>query len=292
MSDYYIFTDVSTDIIPEIVKENDIRYIPMEYLLGEERILCDRPATDEEMHHFYESLRNKVPTQTSQITPIHYMEVFEPILKEGKSVVYLALSSGLSKTYESALLVARDLKEKYPDCDVEIVDTLAATGGMGLLVEAAVENKKKGMSAVENAAWLREHAMNVHLWFKVQDLMYLKRGGRVSAATAIVGTALNIKPILNINSEGKLDTIDKRRGTKLALKGLLEWFEKFYDPSEGTTVYISCADVREEAEGVKATLLEAHPELTIRITQLSPIIGAHTGPEMLAIIHWGKKREN
>ena len=291
MREYYIYTDVSTDIIPEIVKENDIRYIPMEYVLGDETIVCDRPATNEEMHHFYEALRNKQTTQTSQITPNHYMEVFEPVVKEGKGVVYLSLSSGLSKTYESALLAARNLKEDYPDAVIEIVDTLAATGGMGLLVEAAAENRAKGMSAEDNAAWLREHANNLHHWFKVQDLMYLKRGGRVSAATAIVGTALNIKPILNINKIGKLDTIDKKRGTKLALKGLVELFEKYYDPAEGNTVYISCADVLEEASDVRDTLLSAHPELKIRITQLSPIIGAHTGPEMLAIIHWGKKRD-
>lgn len=291
MRDYIIYTDISADIDADFVKENDIHYIPMEYMLGEETILCDRPATNEEMAHFYNELRNKVPTQTSQITPSHYMDVFEPVIKEGTGVLYMSLSSGLSKTYESALLAARDLKEDYPDAQIEIVDSLSATGGMGLLAEAAAINKKNGMTVEENASWLREHASNIHHWFKVQDLMYLMRGGRVSAATAIMGTALNIKPVLNINSTGHLDTIDKKRGNKLAMRALIDRFESHYDPKEGTTVYISCADILDDAESVKAELLEAHPELKIRVTQLSPIIGAHTGPDMMAIIHWGVKRD-
>lgn len=287
---YLIFTDISADVDADFVKEHDIRYVPMEYVLGKETHLCDRPATDEEMRFFYEQLRNKVLTQTSQITPNHYMELFEPLLKEGKDIMYLSLSSGLSNTYESALLAAKNLKEDFPDAQIEIVDTLGATGGMGILIEAAAENRTAGMEIAKNAAWLREHACNVNFWFKVQDLMYLKRGGRVSAATAVVGTALNIKPILCINAEGKLDTIDKKRGTKLAIKALLDYFDANYEASLGNLVYICCADCMEEANDLKEQLLKSHPELTIRITMLSPIIGAHTGPEMLSVIHWGKKR--
>lgn len=287
---YLIFADVSIDIDRTFAQENDIRYVPMEYVLGSETFHCAAPESDEMMHQYYERLRQKETTHTSQIVPNHYIEVFEPYIKEGQAILYLALSSGLSDTYNSAQLAAMQLKEKYPQTQIEIVDSLGATVGMGLLTETAAENRKNGMSLAENAQWLREHAGRVHYWFKVEDLMYLKRGGRVSAATAIVGTALNIKPILCINSVGKLETIDKKRGNKQAMKNLLERFEQHFDPAFGKVVYICCADCMEEADKLKQALLEKHPDLTVRKTMLSPIIGAHTGPDMLALVCYGDQR--
>ncbi|MBD5156761.1 MAG: DegV family protein [Butyrivibrio sp.] len=287
---YLIYSDVSLDIDKDFAASHDIGYVPMEYVLGEETFYCKEPESDEMMHDFYEKLRNKIKTQTSQITPNHYMELFEPLVKEGKSLIYLSLSSGLSNTYESALLAVQNLKSDYDNVNIEVVDTYSATGGMGLLVESAFANMEAGMSLEENAEWLRKHAMKVNLWFKVEDLMYLKRGGRVSAATAVMGTALNIKPILRINTEGKLETIDKKRGNKMAFKGLIEKFENSFDPEVGKVVYICGADCMQDAEALKGMLLEKFPDLTVRVTMLSPIIGAHTGPDMLALIHYGKER--
>lgn len=287
---YHIYADMSIDIDMKVAAEHDIRFVPMEYVLGEESFYCTRPESDEAMHNYYEKLRHKIPTKTSQITPNHYVEVFEPLVKEGVPLLYLALSSGLSNTYSSACMAVSLLKEEYDNVNIEVVDTYGATGGMGLLAEAAAENRKKGMSVSENADWLRAHSRNILYWFKVEDLMYLMRGGRVSATTAIVGTALNIKPILTVNHEGKLDTIDKKRGNKLAVKNLIERFEASYDPGLGTTAYICCSDCIPDAENLRDMLLEKHPELTIRITMLSPIIGAHTGPDMFALIHWGNGR--
>ena len=287
---YHIYADMSIDIDMEVAAEHEIRFVPMEYMLGAESFYCTRPESDETMHNYYEKLRHKIPTKTSQITPNHYVEVFEPLVKDGIPLLYLALSSGLSDTYSSACMAVNLLKDEYDNVNIEVVDTYGATGGMGLLAEAAAENRKKGMSVSENADWLRAHSRNILYWFKVEDLMYLMRGGRVSATTAIVGTALNIKPILTVNHEGKLDTIDKKRGNKLAVKNLIERFEASYDPSLGTTAYICCSDCIPDAEKLRDMLLEKHPELTIRITMLSPIIGAHTGPDMFALIHWGNGR--
>lgn len=284
---YLIFADVSLDIDMEFARENDVRFVPMEYLLGEEVFHCTQPESDEMMHEFYEKLRKKIPTQTSQITPNHYIDIFEPLAKEGQDILYISLSSGLSNTYESALLAAQNLKEDYDTVSIEIVDSLSATGGMGLLVETAVANRKAGMSLSDNAADVRDHANHLQHWFMVENLMYLKRGGRVSAATAVMGTALNIKPILTITADGKLDTIDKKRGTRMAIKYMLDRFEATYDPAYGTTVYIAGADCREEEENLKNQLLLKYPELTVKMTMLSPIIGAHTGPDMLALIHYG-----
>ncbi len=287
---YVIFADVSLDIDPAFAREQDIQYVPMEYMLGSETCHCDRPESDEMMHQYYEKLRNKIPTQTSQITPYHYTAVFEPYVKENRPILYLSLSSGLSNTYESARMAVETLKDTYGEAEIEVVDSLGATGGMGLLAECACQNRAKGMTLKENAAWLREHARNVNYWFKVEDLMYLKRGGRISAATAIMGTALNIKPILTILADGKLDTIAKKRGNKQAYRYIIDQFDRTYDPSLSQTAYICCADCQNEAELLKQMVLEKHPEMTVRITMLSPIIGAHTGPDMLSLIHFGKSR--
>lgn len=288
---YEIFADVSIDIDQKAAEENDIRYVPMEYVLGEETHHCDGPESDEMMHRYYDKLRNKATTQTSQITPYHYMTVFEPYVKEKRPLLYISLSSGLSNTYESAKMAVQTLEETYGEVSIEVVDSLGATGGMGILVESACKNRSAGMSLQENAAWLRENAKKINYWFKVEDLMYLKRGGRVSAATAVVGTALNIKPILTIKLNGKLDSIAKKRGDKQAVRYMLEQFERTLDTSAGSVVYICGADCPEEAQALKQLVLERHPELTVRTTMLSPIIGAHTGPDMLSLIHYGTGRE-
>ena len=288
--DYMIFADVSIDIDMAFADKYDLKYISMEYILDDNSFNCSRPENDEMMHQYYEKLRLKASTHTSQIVPNNYVEAFEGYIKEGKGILYISLSSGLSNTYESALLAAKMLGEDYPECEVEVVDSLGATGGMGILAESACLNREKGMSLSDNAKWLREHANNINFWFKVEDLMYLCRGGRVSATTAVVGTALKIKPILTIDSTGKLQTIDKKRGDKQAMLGLIERFEETYDPDMGNTVYVSCADCRDVAETLKSKLLEKHPDLDIKITMLSPIIGAHTGPDMLSLIYYGSKR--
>lgn len=287
---YLIYSDVSLDVDMEFAKANDLRFIPMEYMLGEDVFNCTEPESNETMHNYYEKLRKKVPTKTSQITPQHYYDIFEPLVKEGNALIYLCLSSGLSDTFSSANVARNMILDDYPEAKIEIVDSYGATGGQGILAECAINNRNAGMSLEDNAAWLRENALKIQYWFKVEDLMYLMRGGRVSAATAIAGTVLGIKPILTINNQGKLDTIDKKRGNKLAMKNLIERFEATFDPNLGKLVYISCADCLEDAENLKKQLLELHPDLTIRTTMLSPIIGAHTGPDMIALIHFGNGR--
>ncbi|MCQ2521095.1 MAG: DegV family protein [Lachnospiraceae bacterium] len=289
--EYIIFTDVSVDVDMEYAAAENVCYVPMEYMLGEESRHCAVPESSEYMHAYYDKLREKVPTRTSQITPFNYVSAFEETVKEGKGVLYIALSSGLSNTYESALNAVEMLKDTYPDAVVEVVDSLGATGGMGLLVESACENKKKGMTLAENAAWLRENAGKINYWFKVEDLMYLSRGGRVSTATAIFGTALNIKPILNINAEGKLDTVAKKRGNKQSYAWMLEQFARNYNPEISNLVYISCADCMQDAQEMAIKIAEIAPDAKIKCTMLSPIIGAHTGPDMIALIYYGTARE-
>lgn len=288
MNDYIICMDASGDLLREIAKENEVDFVPMEYSLGEEMRTSYGCEDEAVLKKFYDGQRGGDLTRTSQISPYMYEEYFKKFLKEGKSVLYFCLSSGLSSTYESAMLAVDNLKEEYPELEVLPVDTLAATGGMGILAEKAIENRKKGMPIRENYEAVRALVPKLRHFFMVQDLMYLKRGGRVSAATAIVGSALNIKPILKIDENGKLVTIDKKRGNKAAMMSLFAYFKDNYNPELGNTIYICDADTPELADTLVEKVREEAPDVVIRRTMLSPIIGAHTGPGMLSMILLGK----
>lgn len=289
MADYVICMDASGDIIREIAEENAIEFVPMEYSLEDEMRVSKGCEEEALLKKFYDGQRNGDMTRTSQISPFMYEEYFDKFMEAGKSVLYFCLSSGLSATYESSMLASKNLKEKYPDLDVLPVDTLAATGGIGILVEEAIKNKKNGMGLQENYEAIKEMVPHLKHFFMVQDLMYLKRGGRVSAATAIVGSALNIKPLLIIDKNGKLATVDKKRGNKAAMLSLFHYFVENYNPRRCNTIYICDADTPELADALVAKVREEAPDVVIRRTMLSPIIGAHTGPGMLSMILVGKE---
>lgn len=288
MEDYVICMDASGDLLGEIARENGIDFVPMEYSLGEEMRTSHGGEDEAVLKKFYDGQRKGDMTRTSQISPYMYEEYFKKFLEAGKSVLYFCLSSGLSNTYESSMLAAGNLKEEYPEQEILPVDTLAATGGIGILVEQAIENKRKGMDIRRNYETVRALVPKLRHFFMVQDLMYLKRGGRVGAATAIVGSALNIKPILEIDENGKLVTIDKKRGNKAAMTALFTYFKDNYNPELGNTIYICDADTPELAEALVEKVKAEAPDAVVRRMMLSPIIGAHTGPGMLSMILLGK----
>lgn len=287
--EYVIFTDASADVDRNIVKAGDVRFVPMHYTLGGEDRVCSDIEEEALLKKFYDGQRGGETTQTSQITPQQYIDVFEPYLKEGKSVLYLSLSSGLTKTYDSVCLAIRELEDTYTDAKVVAVDSLAATGGMGLLIEEAVSNRNKGMSIDDNAAWIEENRLKVGMFFVVDDLMYLKRGGRIPATTAVIGTALNIKPILEVDNEGKLITIDKKRGVKPALKELAAKYSEKRIAGMRNRVYIVHGDSADKADALEALIREIDQKADITKMMLSPIIGAHTGPGMAAVIFFGER---
>ena len=286
--DYVILMDVSGDVDHAYAEKEGIGFIPMEYSLGEEMKKCTVPESRETLHVFYESQRKGNLTKTSQISPYLYEVYLRPYFDRGLSVLCLCLSGGLSSTYSSACLAKQSLEEQYPGQKLCVIDSLSASGGIGVLAERACRNHENGMSLEENAADITAAAHKIRHWFLVQDLMYLKRGGRISAATAVIATALNIKPILIINPEGKLDTIAKIRGNRQAADYIVEQFEKTYDGTAGDSIYIIDADEEEIGDYLFSKLSERYPNASIRRSGLSPIIGAHTGPGMAAICHMGK----
>lgn len=288
MNDYFIYTDASADISPSFIERYDIRFVAMNYTVGEEERICTSLEEQAFLQKFYDAQRDGQETHTSQVTPHSYMETFAPLLNEGKSVLYLSLSSGLTKTFDSVCLAASELAEEYSNAKVVAVDSLCATGGMGLLLEAAAQNRAAGMSLEENAAWLNDHKLEVSHWFMVDDLMYLKRGGRIPATSAVLGTALNIKPILKIDEEGKLVTLEKKRGYKLALKELANKYSATRDENKNR-IYIVHGDCPDHADELEQMLREINPNADITKMMLCPIIGAHTGPGMLAAIFFGNR---
>lgn len=287
--EYLIIMDVSGDVDAKVAEENNIKFIPMEYSLGDEMRVSEGIEPADIMKAFYDGQRHGDLTKTSQISPYMYEQYMEPYFEEGYSVLYLCLSSGLSSTYQSACMAKEALKDRYPNQDFYPIDTLAATGGMGVLLERAIRNRANGMSIQENYEDVVAAVKKIHLWFMVQDLMYLKRGGRVSATTAVIGSALNVRPVLKVDEQGKLVTIAKKRGNKAAANEVYANFKEYYDENSDDAIYVIDADDVELGDSLRDKILVDYPNATVRRCTLSPIIGAHTGPGMAAICHMGTR---
>ena len=284
---YLIVMDASADIDSKVFIEEDIRFIPMQYSLNEEMRESKGIESEELLKSFYDSQRSGELTKTTQITPYQYINFFSKLLNEGYSILYLSLSSGLSSTYQSAMLAASELNDEHKDEKVYVVDSLGATGGIGVLLELACKYRKEGKSIEENCALLNNAKLKLHHFFMVQDLMYLRRGGRVSGATAVVGTVLGIRPILKIDENGKLVNFAKRRGNKLALEELANLFKDNYDLND-SPIYVVDGDAKELGDFLASEIKKLIPEAVVKRNMLSPIIGAHTGPGLVAVCFIGK----
>ena len=284
---YLIVMDASADIDSKVFLEEDIRFIPMQYSLNEEMRESKGIESEELLKSFYDSQRSGELTKTTQITPYQYINFFSKLLNEGYSILYLSLSSGLSSTYQSAMLAASELNDEHKDEKVYVVDSLGATGGIGVLLELACKYRKEGKSIEENCALLNNAKLKLHHFFMVQDLMYLKRGGRVSGATAVVGTVLGIKPILKIDENGKLVSFTKRRGNKLALEELAKLFNENYELND-SPIYVVDGDAKELGDFLASEIKKIAPNAVVKRNMLSPIIGAHTGPGLVAVCFIGK----
>ncbi len=289
MQDYTIAIDASVDIRDGYLEEHGIVLIPMKYMLDGREYVMETKPTREESKAFYDAMRRGAPVSTSQITPFYYEETFRKEAEAGNALLYLSLSGGLSNTCNSARTAAGLVCEDCPSFRVEVVDTLAGTGGMGLMLMKAVENRDKGLTLEENAAALRKTALSVCHWFFVDDLSYLHRGGRISAATAVAGAMLNIKPVLRIDEKGALVSFSKQRGLPRVMRFLVDEYMASRDPEIGRDVIIVHADAEERAAELRDRVAAADPDARIQVCPISPIIGAHVGPGMMALIHFGKR---
>ena len=283
---YVMITDSACDILPEKLKEWDVELIRLPYLFtddGKEHLDQDQP-----MHEFYNEMREGRVAKTSGINEDTFQNTFTSFLEAGKDILYLAFSSGLSVTCENAKKVAAQLAEQFPERKIRVVDSLCASAGQGLFVYLAVKNRDKGMSLDENADAMEADKLHLCHWFTVEDLKYLKRGGRISAATALLGTALNVKPVLHVDNEGHLIKMIQTHGRKKSIRKMAEKLGETI--LEDTPIFISHGDCPEDAELLAKIIREDYGREVELITLIGSVIGAHSGPGTLALFFRGSER--
>ena len=235
-------------------------------------------------------MRDGRVAKTSAVNYEEFREAFEEELKAGRDVLYIGFSSGLSSTSESAQVAAKELAEEYPDRKVIAIDTLCASAGEGMLVYLAAKMQAEGATVDETAAFVRERYMKMCHWFTVDDLVYLKRGGRVSAAVALAGAVLGIKPVMHVDDEGHLINMSKARGRKAAIKALAQKYVELLEDQEQKMYFISHSDCMEDALLLEELISQHNGQKADLITDVGPVIGAHSGPGTLALFFFGKER--
>lgn len=290
MAPYQIFTDATADCSPQWYKSlPPVGIVPMRVEIGGQEYLYGPDGTIS-VQRFYDLQKAGNYASTSQITPTQYFQSFEPALKAGNDVLYLCFSSGMSGTFQSAQVCVEELREEYPDRNIVCLDTLCASVGEGFLVCEAARRQAEGYTLEELSRWVTLHRLEVCHWFTVDVFDHLRRGGRVPAGTAVFGTALQIKPLLHVNQDGELAVVEKPRGRKQAIKAQLAKMEQSWLPEMGKTVVVGHGACPDGARVLQDAVQDRFPEATVLTADIGPIIGAHTGPGMLALTYWGNAR--
>ena len=282
MSEYVILTESSCDLTPELVAQAGVEVLPLSFTIDGKNYPHYPDARAYPIADFYRRMREGAVAVTAAANVVELTEGMESHLRQGQDVLFLCFSSGLSSTRDACAIAAEDLRERYPERKIYTVDTLAASGGQGLLVLLAGRKQKAGASIEEARDFAEQTKLHVAHWFTVNDLVYLKRGGRVSSTAAVVGTMLNIKPVLHVDNEGHLIPVEKVRGRKAAIQALFRHMQETALPNQ-ETVLINHADCLPEAQALAERVrAEFHPE-EVLIADLGPIIGAHTGPGLVTL---------
>ena len=283
MSDYVILTESSSDISLKIAADNDIQVMPMDFILEGKSYAHYADSREMDVKAFYQKLRDGAVVTTAAENVEDYMTWVKPLLEQGKDVLLVVFSSGLSSTFSTANVALADLREQYPHRKILAVDSLCASAGEALLAYYAAQNRAKGMSIEENAQWLEDNKLHLAHWFTVDDLMFLKRGGRVSSATALVGTMLSIKPVLHVDDEGHLINVGKARGRKASMKALADKAAETDVDLSNQVIFISHGDCLDDAQWLAQEVRDRFHPVDVVISDIGPVIGAHSGPGTLAL---------
>lgn len=287
---YTIVTDSSCNLTNEMIEKYELEIISLKYFSGDQAFDSYHKEYEPDYKAFYDMARKKEPLSTALASPDLCNKVFERVLSAGRDLLYIGFSSALSGTYQVAHNVLEELKEKYPDRKIYDVDSLSASMGQGLLVHYAVDLKTQGKSMEEVYQWLIDNRLKLCHWFTVDDLFYLRRGGRVSGATAVVGTVLSIKPVLHVDNSGRLIAKGKVIGRRRAIEALAEKMQETAIDPANQTVYISHGDCPEDAEYLAKLVREKMGVKDIVIHYIEPVIGCHSGPGTLALFFIGIHR--
>ncbi len=288
MSNYVIFTDSACDIKPELLNKWGVSFISLTFRFeGDDKEYSNNEISASD---FYARMREGGIAKTAAINPETFAKAFEEILSRGNDILYIGFSSGLSTTFNSAKIAMDELKEKHPERKMLAVDTLAASAGQGMLVYLAAEKKNSGTGIEETAQYIEDNKLKLCHWFTVDDLVYLKRGGRVSPTVAFVGNLLGIKPVLHVDNEGHLINMFKVRGRKAAIAALAEKLGELALDKKGGTVYISHGDCMNDVKALEEILKKNYGAKVDIVADVGPVIGAHSGPGTLALFFVGKER--
>lgn len=287
MREYVITTDNNSDLPEAYYQEHGVGCTYLSYSMDGKDYTYGNFLPE---HEFYEAMRNGSLPTTAQANPENTREMMEPYLKEGKDILHIAFSSGLSGTCNSAKIAAEELMEEYPERKITVIDSLGASLGQGLLVYLAQQKKEAGEDMDTVAGWAEENKLHMIHMFTVDNLFHLCRGGRLSKTAAVVGSVLNIKPVLHVDNEGKLVPVGKVRGRKKALLELVKAMEEKTQGYEVDTVFISHGDCREDADFVAEKVRERYSVETKIINYVGATIGAHSGPGTLALFFTGSQR--
>ena len=289
MRDFVIMTDSCCDMPAQLADELGIIVLPLTVLLGEDSFKNYLDGREIGFKAFYDRVRDGAMPTTSAVSVGDFEDAMRSVLSQGKDILCLNFSSALSTTYQSACIAAGSMKEEFPEATVHVLDTTCASLGQGLLVYLCARKKMDGLNLDEVLVYAKETAPSIAHWVTVDDLFHLKRGGRVSAATAVVGSMLSIKPIIHVDDEGRLINVGKARGRKASLLTLADEFEKrVKDPS--LPVFISHGDCEEDARFVAAEVEKRTGAKTMVINYVGPVIGAHTGAGVIALCFAAKER--
>lgn len=293
MSEYKITCCSTADMPAAYFEERKIPYVCFHYRMDGVEYSDDLGKTMP-FAEFYDRISKGAEPTTAQVNAQQYMDFFEPILKEGKDILHFTLSGGISGSVNSANIAKTQLEEKYPDRKVIVIDSLAASSGFGMLVDAALDKQEEGLSLEENAAWAEENKNRLHHWFFSTDLTSFIRGGRISKVSGFVGQALNICPLMNVNSEGKLIPRNKYRGKKQVIREMVKRMEEHAQGglSYNGKCFMSCSACEEDARKVADIIEEKFPNLNgkVVINSIGTVIGSHTGPGTVALFFWGDER--
>ena len=290
MNSYVFMTDSDSDLPFEYVDKYDLKMVYMPYIVDGVEYFDDLGRAGKQAEYF-DNMRNGTAPVTSLLPTQVYLDYFEPILSEGKDILFIAFSSKMSSTINNIYTAQAELKEKYPERRILVVDTLSISAPMTLLLHRAYKMYEAGKSMEEIAAWVEQNRLRAHAWFTVDDLKYLKRGGRISAVAATVGTMLDLKPVIILTRDGSMTAVDKIRGRKAALRYLADKTAVFIEDPEGQELVILHADAKEDADRLEALIRERVPNLGgIAQHFVGPVIGAHCGPGTVAACFMGKER--
>lgn len=289
--DYIISTESTIDLSPALPDLENLSIIRMEYTVDDGEPQLDEMCADDAFSVF-RKMEEGCVAKTMLVSTDRFIRFFEPILQAGHDILHLAFSSGLSGTYHCACTAAEELREQYPERRIEVVDTLAASAGQGFFVREALRRQKEGYDFDACLRYALENRLRVLMWYTVDDLTYLQRGGRVSKAAAAFGKLLQIKPVMDVDTTGHLVAREKVKGRRASIRRMAEHFAEFGDPAPNPSVIISHANCVEDAERLAGMIREARPDADVLLSFIGTVIGAHSGPGTLALYFYGSGRRD